>query len=259
MRLRRLGAGVLAAALSATSVSICAYAEEDAAMKQALTYVKQRLDIPEELTEFSHRTSTEQNNTRYTFTWSDKNSRKSMNVHITGRVIKNINVYTDWNEDDYKSSFAKLSEEKLTEKAKKYIQEINPTICDKLKINDEISISLWGPEATLGFSRVENGIPVTGQTGYIRINKNTGELMGYNLSWVNGATFSDAKDAIPVKDAQKAYKKLFPVEKVYTLEYNWEKDEYIPHLIYRQTAAGQINAFTGELSTFEDTKAMMVR
>ena len=255
MRLRRLGAGVLAAALSATSVSICAYAEEDAAMKQALTYVKQRLDIPEELTEFSHRTSTEQNNTRYTFTWNDKKGSKSMNVQITGRVIKNINVYTDWNEDDYKSSFAKLSEEKLTEKAKKYIQEINPTICDKLKINDEISISLWGPEASLGFSRVENGIPVTGQTGSVRINKNTGELMGYNLSWVNGATFSDAKDAIPVKDAQKAYKKLFPVEKVYTLEYNWEKDEYIPHLIYRQTAAGQINAFTGELSTFEDYKS----
>lgn len=255
MKFRRLGAGILAAALSATSVGIYAYAEEDAAMKQALTYVKQRLDIPEELTEFSHRTSTEQNNTRYTFTWNDKKGSKSMNVQITGRVIKNINVYTDWNEDDYKTSFAKLSDEKLTEIAKKYIKEINPTIFDKIEIADEISISLWGPEATLAFSRVEKGIPVTNQYGYVRINKNTGELMGYYFNWINGATFSDAKGAISVKDAQKAYKKLFPVEKVYTLEYNWEKDEYIPHLIYRQTASGQINAFTGELSTFEDYKS----
>ena len=132
MKLRRLGAGVLAAALSATSVGICAYAEEDAAMKQALTYVKQRLDIPEELTEFQHRTSTEQNNTRYTFSWNDKDGSKSMNVQITGRVIKNINIYKDWEEDDYKTSFAKLSDEKLTEIAKKYIKEINPTVFDKI-------------------------------------------------------------------------------------------------------------------------------
>ena len=252
MKFRRLGAGVLAAALSATSVSICAYAEEDAAMKQALTYVKQRIDIPEELTEFQHRTSTEQNNTRYTFSWNDKAGSKSMNVQITGRVIKNINVYTDWNEDDYKSSFAKLSDEKLTETAKKYIKEINPTIFDKVEIADEISISLYGPEAILAFSRVENGIPVTNQTGYVSINKNTGELMRYNFNWTNGATFSDAKGAISLTDAQKAFKKLFPIEKVYTLEYDWEKDEYVPHLIYRQTEFGQINAFTGELSKFED-------
>ena len=255
MKLRRLGAGVLAAALSATSVGICAYAEEDAAMKQALTYVKQRLDIPEELTEFQHRTSTEQNNTRYTFSWNDKDGSKSMNVQITGRVIKNINIYKDWDEDDYKTSFAKLSDEKLTEIAKKYIKEINPTVFDKIEIDNEISISLYGPEAILAFSRVENGIPVTNQTGYVCINKNTGELLRYNFNWINGATFSDAKGAISLKDAQKAYKKLFPVEKVYTLEYNWEKDEYIPHLIYRQTAAGQINAFTGELSTFEDYRS----
>jgi hypothetical protein len=256
MRFKRLGAGVLAAALSATSMGIYAYAEEDAAMKQALTYVKQRLDIPEELSDFSYRTSTEQTNTRYNFTWKNKDKlAESISVSIVGRVIKSVYINHEYSEDEWKSSFAKLSDDKLVAAAKKYIAQINPTISSKLEISDDISISLWGSAATLSFTRVENGVPVTGQSGYVNINKNTGELIGYYLNWTNGATFSDKKDAISVKDAQKSYKKLFPLEKVYTLEYDWEKDEYVPHLIYRQTEFGQINAFTGELSTFEDYRS----
>lgn len=258
MNFKRLGAGFLAAALSATSVGIYASAEEDAAMKQALTYVKQRIDIPKELTEFSYRTSTEQNKTRYTFTWSDKEGKgEYIQVSIVGKVIKSVNKWRNYDEDEWKTSFAKLSDEKILEAAKKYINELNPSIADRISIepDDTLSITLWGPNATLGFHRVENGIPVYNQSGTVTVNKNTGELMYYYLNWVNGATFSDAKDAISVKDAQKSFKKLFPLEKVYTLEYDWENDKYTPHLIYRQTSSGQINAFTGELSTFDDYKS----
>ena len=260
MKFKRAGAAFLAAALTASSMGVYAFAEEDAAMKKALTYVKERLDIPEDLTEFNYRTSTENQSTRYRFTWSkeDENGGSTINVAITGSVIKNVNIYSysNYENNDWSASFAKLSDKKLLSACKKYIKQLNPSIYKNVEIDeDSFDISLWGNTATLGFHRTANGIPVTGQNGHVTVNKDTGELMNYYFNWINGATFSDTKDVISVKDAQKAYKNLFPVELVYTLGYDWEKGEYQPHLIYRQTSSGQINAFTGKLSTFDDYRS----
>ena len=229
MKFKRTSAAILAAALAIPSTAICAYAAEDEAMKTELTYVKQRIDIPEDYTEFSYRTSTEQNGTRYNFTWEKKDSThgERINVGIVGKVIKNVYVGNYYGEEDeWKPSFAKLSDSKILAAAKKYINEINPTIADRVKINeDSLNISLYGKEATLSFKRTANDVDVTGQTGSVTVDKNTGKLIRYNFNWINGATFSDTKDAISKADAQKAYKELFPVELVYTLSYDWEKDE----------------------------------
>ena len=56
MRFKRTIASGLALATFFTGTSIVSYADEasEAAMRQALTYVKERIDIPEELTEFDY-------------------------------------------------------------------------------------------------------------------------------------------------------------------------------------------------------------
>lgn len=256
MKFKRTSAALLAAALAIPSVGIYASAAEDEAMKKELTYVKQRIEIPKEYSEFNYRTSTENNGTRYNFTWEKKDSTNGerITVSIVGKVIKSAyfsQYYSD--ENEWKPSFAKLSDAKLLAAAKKYIKELNPTIYNNVKIDDDsFTISLYGNEATLRFKRVSNDIDVTGQTGYVTINKNTGDLIRYNFNWINGATFSDSKGAISQEKAEAAYQELFPVELVYTLDYDWETKERTPHLIYRQTKSGQINAFTGKLSTYED-------
>lgn len=274
MNFKRISSAVLAAALTASSIGVYSYAAEDQAMKTALTYVKQRIDIPEKLTEFSYTTQTDTNNTRYTFKWSNKledgSSNSRMTVSITGKVIKSVYIsnneepviYNEYDDtavvpanikDALGTSFAKLSDKKLLEAAKKYIKQINPTINDNIEVEDDsLNISLWGKNATLRFHRVANGVPVTNQSGSITINKDTGELISYSFNWINGASFSDKKDAISQSKAQEAFRQLFPVELYYKLSYDWENDKYVPHLIYHQTKNGQINAFTGKLSTFED-------
>ena len=278
MKFKRAGAAALAAVLSATSMGVYAFAEEDQKMKTEMTYVKQRIDIPESYSDFSYRTQTDYNSTKYVFTWSRKsetsgNVLDSITVGITGKVIKSVNIahntyLSDYYEDkisvpengqnEWSASFAKMSDSKLLAAAKKYIKQINPTIYENIVIDeDSFSISLWGQNANLSFHRTANGLPVTGETGSVIVNKDTGELVNYNFqSYVNGATFSETKDTISVEDAQKAYMKLFPVELVYTLDYDWQDTRtYTPHLVYRQTKNGQINAFTGELSTFDDYKS----
>ena len=264
MRFKRASAAILAAALAVPAMSITAFAEEDAAMKKELTYVKQRIDIPEQCTEFNYSTRTENNSKRYTFNWTlpddtdystlpttGVESVTSVRVEITGKVIKS--VYFNHYSSDWNASFAKLTNAQILSKAKALMKEINPTINSSTVLNeDPVSLNLYGDAVYVGFHREVSGIPVTGQTGSIAINKNTGELISYNYNWTNGASFSNSDKAISESAAQEAYKSLFGSEINYTLYYDWEKKEYVPHLIYTQSDYGQINAFTGKLSTFED-------
>ena len=265
MRFKKTMSAVLAAALAVSTASICSFAEEDKEMKEEMTYVKQRLDIPEELSDFNYSTGTQYNKNRFNFSWSvpqDKIDYKtpgnliSLNVNISGKVITNVYVNKVYSNNSWTASFAKLSDAELIAKAKEYINAINPTITKNTMIDDDsLNISLFGNEATLRFYRVANGIKVTGQTGSITIDKNTGDLIRYNYNWITGAGFSDTSRAISEDDAKKAYQENFGSDLVYTLSYDWETKKYTPHLVYRQNAFGQINAFTGKVSVFEDYEA----
>lgn len=258
MRFKRAGSAILAAVMAASSMGIYAFAEEDEAMKKELTYVKQRIEIPEKNSKFDHYTNTYGGNTSYRFSWTnpDADSYDSVSVSIVGKVITSVSVNND-NSYDWGTSFAKMSADKLKAAAKKYIEQINPTIMSQTVIDeDSFNISLWGSSATLGFHREVNGVPVTGQTGHVSINKNTGELLNYSYNWVMGATFSGKDKAISVDKAKQSYEKYLDSEIMYTVEMVYDEEEEtlkrVPHLIYRQKDRGQINAFTGKLSTYED-------
>ena len=80
MKFKRTSAALLAAVLAVPAVGIYADAAEDEAMKTELTYVKQRIDIPKEYSEFSYRTSTEGSGTRYNFTWEKKAPSADLSV-----------------------------------------------------------------------------------------------------------------------------------------------------------------------------------
>lgn len=254
MRLRQVTSAALAAALFATSSGIVAFAAQDPTMTKELTYVKERISVPEELSEFTHSTGKRYNSTSYNFNWNNKEDNKGIRVTISGKVITSYESYDYTNSYDWSPHFSKVDEKKLLEKAKGYIKQLNPTIMDRTEIDeDSFYVSLWGNEATLSFRRTANGIPVSGQTGSVTVNKDTGELMSYRYSWTNGASFKDSKDAISIAEAEKGFMKEFPVRLSYDVRYDWETGEYIPYLVYRQTISGDIDAFTGKLSTFEES------
>ena len=262
MKFRKTISAALAMATLMSSTSVVSYAAEDEAMKQALTYVKQRIEIPEELEEFQHSSSVFNNRNRYSFTWSrnDDKGRAEINVAICGKVITNYSSYNYTydevdvdiiNKDLY--SFGKLSRQEIVAKAKKWVKKLNPTVYNDIEIlEDTLSVSTSGRNARLSLRRTKNGIPVNGQNGSITINKDTGELISFNITWTMGATFTNPDKAVSAEAAEQGFSQEFPVALAYTTEYDWETDTYTPHLIYRQTKYGQIDALTGKLSTFED-------
>jgi len=211
------------------------------------------------LENFNHSASLYNDRTRYSFTWDKQgeNNYESVNVTICGKVITNYR-HDKYEEDvdleTQKYTFAKLTEKELTAKAEKWIKKLNPTVYKNIEIvDDSLRVGLSGENARFTIRRVSNGIPVSGQTGTITINKNTGELIAYNLNWVMGAGFAKPEKAITTAEAIDGFKAEIPLELVYTTEYDYETKVYTPHLIYRQGIFGKIDALTGKLSTFEES------
>ena len=256
MKFKKITSAVLAAAMLVPSTCIVSYAEQNQAMKQALTYVKERITVPKELSHFSYNSRVVAGKTQYTFTWETVEGNEkwqSLSVTIRGKVITSyyLNSWDDYSSNSY--TFAKLDPEEIVKKAKEAVKTLNPTVCDYIEVDDTPRISLWGDDARVTIRRVKGGVPVRGATGTISIDKDTGELKTYSLDWILGAGFADPSEAISKETAQKSFEKEFPLELVYTTEYDWENDKFIPHLIYRQTMYGEIDALTGKLSTFEDS------
>lgn len=261
MKFRRYTSAMLALSLMLSGTSVVAYADTAAeeAMKKELTYVKQRVTIPEDLSEFNYSKNTNYGKDTYSFTWNTNpeeytTGHKEINIRICGKIIKSYSsVDYDWS-SDYKEeySFAKLTQDELYDKAYKWIKILNPTIYKSIAIDKEsLRINISGNRARFTINRVVEGVPVKGQEGSIVIDKDTGELLSYGLDWVMGAGFPDPDKTISKDEAIAAYEKEMPIEKVYFANYNWETKEYEPKLIYRQTRTEQIDALTGKLTSFE--------
>ncbi len=254
MKFKRVTSALLAAAMLVPSTCIASYAAEtDEAMTRALTYVKHRVEIPENLTGFYHNTSIVGGNTKYGFKWhtatTETGDYEELGVDIIGKVITYFDNGKMEYGDNYK--FAKLEPDELYKKAKEAVEKLNPTVYKYIEISETPSIPLGSNFAKFSIKRVKDGVPVAGSSGNLFINKDTGEILRYNLNWIIGAGFAETEDAVPAETAQKGFADEFPVELVYTTEYDWETDKVIPHLIYRQTKTGEIDALTGKLSTYD--------
>ena len=258
MKFKKSLSAALAMATLVSSVSIVSYAEEDAAMKQALTYVKERIEVPEELEKFEYRSGISNNRNYYNFNWTNEggDSYSDMSVRICGQVITSYS-HTDSKADDFEVgnySFGKLTQEEILTKAEEWVKKLNPTVYKNIEIlDDTLNVSISSNRARVNIRRVKNGIPVNGQTGSIVIDKNTGRLISFRISWTMGATFAKASKAVTVETAIDGFKLDIPIELKYTTEYDYETNTYTPHLIYNQTGYGQIDALTGRLSTFEES------
>lgn len=245
----------MAAVTALTSTSIVAFADNanSEALAAAITTVKQRVDIPEELSEFEYNVSN--NNLKQTFslTWHTPGTTanyKSVTAEVCGGLILSYYTTDSWNSADTK--LAKLSGDQLYKKAVAQVKKLNPTISSVLSVDrDSLSISTRNKRALFTVVRMKNGVPVKNDNGYIVVDKDTGELLGFDLNWHVNASFQDKKSAISESEAKKKYAEMIGLTPQYEFEMDWETNVITPRLVYVQSDYGQINAFTGEKSDFD--------
>lgn len=231
-------------------------------MKAALTEVKKRIDIPEELSEFTYAESKVYSKTGYNFNWNTPDGAKeskSINVTIIGNVITEFSRY-GFDENVYgEIRLAKLSQEEIIAKAKENLKKLNPDIYSECRFELR-NLSLSSRVAVVRVTRNVNGVNVTDNNGLIRINQDTGEMTEMSLTWWDGASFSDPKTAKTEAEIQEAYKSLCTLTPYYRISDEWNEKEkkYTPvvRIVYEPDFSSEIDAYTGKASTiWEDMKA----
>ena len=231
--------------------------ESDVEMKAALTVAKQRVTVPEELTEFSYSTGKSYGTKVFEFTWKTPDSvswedYRQIQVNVVGDIVTS---YSD--SDNYsrgyssEPSFAKLTEEEILAKAEGYIKQLAPKIADSIKAEVN-SLNLFGNTARVSFKRYVNGVEVEANSGSVTVNKNTGELYNFSASWWDNADFKSPKDAKTEKEIKEAYKKLCTLTPYYKISTNWETKKKTVRIVYEPSFTSEIDAFTGEASTIWD-------
>lgn len=249
------GTACMPLTVSAYTASSTTSDKSQVEMKAALTIVKKRVKIPAETSEFNYTTNENYGTKSFDFTWTtpedSKKDYRRIRVSITGGII------TNYSDSKYSNSYsndpmlAKLSNEKLIEKAKGYIKQLNPDIADKVKV--EIgSVGLFSDNATVRFQRYENGILVSGNSGTVSLNKDTGTLKSFSVNWWENAEFANPKGAKSEKEIKEAYKKLCSLTPYYRITTDWKTQKSTAEIVYVPDMNSEIDAFTGKKSTIWD-------
>lgn len=228
-------------------------------MKAALTIAKQRVTIPDELSEFTYSTSKSYGTTVYQFTWKNQKDMtnagiKYIQVSVVGDIITGYEYYDDKEESQKWSNdptLAKLTEAEILAKAEGYIKQLDPKIAGEVKAEVN-SLNLFGNTARVNFYRYVNGVKVDSNNGYVTVNKNTGELYNFSASWWDNADFRDAKTAKSEAEIREDFKKLCKLTPYYKITTNYETKKKTARIVYTPDFTSEIDAFTGEASTIWD-------
>lgn len=283
MKFRKFIAAALALSLSAavmpanlTSPANTAYAAdtektesaEAIAMRNAIADVKKRVNIPSDFDEFDYDTNTRYDTTYYRFIWTRTNDEGGTDEEITVEYFNGfINGYEYYNCDrNYrKPAFSKLTPEEQTAYAKKHFYRLNPDIKGNVVFRrSSPDYSLKGSNAEYSILREENGISLGKNSGYIIIDKDTGDLVEFSLDWWNDAVIPDAEGRLSVEEVSDIYASRKPLEAEYKLfrkyEYDKETDREVSVLytlpVYTPSVNGEneIDAFTGEYTSMYDDR-----
>ncbi|MDE6747236.1 MAG: hypothetical protein K2J72_11495, partial [Oscillospiraceae bacterium] len=247
---------------------------ETTAMRNAIVDIKKRVTIPQSLDKFEYETETRYDTTYYQFRWyrmgkdadydSYYHAAESISVEYYNGFISSYKHYTEGSGSS-KPSFAKLSAKEQEDLAKKYLYQLNPDLKGNPVIertSDELD--LFKKTVVYNISRKESGIDIDGNYGTISIDRDTGELLTYSLTWWSDAKLPDASKKLSEKEVSDIYASRKPLKAYYDLftkyEYNAETDEriYTPYVlaVYEPSVSGEneIDALTGKYTSLYDDR-----
>lgn len=228
--------------------------ESEAAMKEALTKVKQRITVPDELSEFEYSTQKTNGTKGFSFTWHTPDGTdeyRALMVSIVGDIITSYTMEDKFTYQSEDPSLAKLSESEILKKGKEYLKQLNPSIADKVKYEIN-NIQLSGKTAQISFVRYENGIAVKNNGGVVAIDKNTGKLIRMSLGWYGNGSFKNPDGVKTKSEIRDAYRKMCTLTPYYRISTDYKEKKKTARIVYVPSSTDEIDAFTGKYSTIWD-------
>lgn len=228
-------------------------ATNEKGLEEAIKQVKSKLTIPESYTVFTYNVNNYNEKKVWRLNWSGKDGVEgSVNASVDEKG--NILNYSLYKPESYSASqkLPKFSKEQAKAIAETFINQVNPGLLSQVRYQDNSINSIQGIEFYFNYTRVVNGIPFYGNNVSVSVNRQTGEVIGYNYNWNDELKFPSAEGALSLEKAQQAYKDKIGLELQYN--YTYDKEQVKPYAVFVPKSSNNpyIDAFTGE--KFENTR-----
>jgi len=187
--------------------------------------------------------------TSYYYNWYSQDKNIGMDITCNDEaLITSFGVY-DYENEENKVVLERVSYDEALEKAKVLAGALNPSVSDSVMVEkSEVSEGLRDNGFSFTLQRYENGIPVYGDSGYIRINLDCTKILSYSLNYTNGLSFEDVSGIIDKDAAKNAFNEKIGIEPQYIIKKDYKEKTISTNIVYRYSISNKfINAETGEI------------
>lgn len=223
----------MATSLSFGTVCTNAFAAENEKSTQqaVLEKIKDRLGNTDRYENFNASYYGETGQKQYSFDWSTKDGKKSLSVTCTENGV--ITDYYSYDEDD---DYEETSKKDLSAKAEKLAEGLNPDLDVTVKKNNLYK------NGNYSIQRIENSVPVAGETGYISISGDGEKIKNYSLNYSGDYGFDSLTKTISKDEAKKAFADKIGLKLIYKKDYD-TKEVYMAYVPKEENT--YINALNG--------------
>lgn len=212
---------VMVLTLLITSIPLNGFAEEDSLNKN-IQKVKALLKIGDEYDYFDKHQYERSSDKKVTsLSWSNKDKHISVDIDEDGNIVGYWKNERTINRNTKPFKFPKITKKQGEKVARDFIKKLYPDILDKIIYQDEDNAAYIRNdlrEYNYSFTRVEKDIPFYGNSVYISVDTQTGEVNSFNINWEKDLKFEDAKNIISKDEAKKIYKDNMDLELLYKVK-----------------------------------------
>lgn len=222
------------------------FAEEDKGLETAIKFVKSKITVPDEYTEFNYNILNYKNKRTWDLSWNSKDGEGSINVRVDekGNIIDYSSYKPRTRPDSNK--LPKFSRQQAKENAEAFIKNLNPELLGQLKYMDNDVASIRDYEYYFSYARIVNGVPYYANTVYVSVNPETGEVRNYNYNWDEDLKFPAADGAISMEKAKQAFVEKLGLELKYHYTYTNDSIKPFAAFVQKYENGTYIDALTGE-------------
>lgn len=218
---------------------------------KVLSAIKPRIPDTSQYEEFDSSSHRDGDTVVFNFNWSSSTDGlfKSMYVSATsGGIITGYGIHEDKSTPAANAGFDRISKDEAMKKALELVKKLNPTLGDRLSLKSDSSIESFDDNGfVFSIIHTENGIPVFGDSGRVRVDINAEKITSFSLSFTEGLTYPSPIKIVDLATAKAAFTDSIGLDLYYRVYTNSSDKTLKIYPVYAPKADNvYINALTGK-------------
>ena len=225
-------------------------------LEEAIQTAKGLFPAATQYSEFVSEFNTSPQSSYWQLQWSAGEAGEgSLSVQINAQTGDVIHMYR-WDQQSGQPTSVSMSAQEAQAIADRWLKKILPEKSARLQLVNTPAIVPLNNSGYSNFSfqyqRVENGLPVLGDTAYVDVDARSRDISSFNLSWTD-LPLADPSKVVVASVASQTFQNEDMLKLEYLLPQGWLLRSSLPQtdpvrLVYRinHPSGGTINALTGK-------------